>query len=85
MIKWIYKGKKYTISPTFLEDDFNLLINSILENKVFYHTKWDKCYYIFNVGYIGKGCKFKAVVLDVYTNKKYVTYVKHLRLVIKDK
>lgn len=85
MVKWIYKGKKYTISPISLEDDIKLLVSSIIKNEVFYHTKWDKCYYIHNVGYVGKGCKLKAVILDVYTNKKYVCYVKHLRLVIEDK
>lgn len=85
MTKWVYKGKKYTISPISLEEDIKLLVNSILNKELFYHTKWDKCYYIHNVGCPGKGCKLKAVILDVYTNKKYVVYVKHLRLVIEDK
>lgn len=85
MTKWVYKGKKYTISPVSLEDDIKLLVNVITQRKVVYNTKWDKCYYINSVGYIGKGNKLKACIEDVYTNKKCTTCVKDLKLVIEDK
>jgi hypothetical protein len=85
MIKWIYKDKNYTISPISLEDDIKLLVNIINQRKVVYNTKWDKCYYINSVGYTGKGNKLKVCIEDVYTNKKCMTCVKDLKLVIEDK
>lgn len=85
MIKWVYKNKKYTISPISLEDDAKLLANIITQRKVVYNIKWDKCYYINMAELIGKGNKLKACIEDVYTKKKYFTCLKDLKLVIEDK
>jgi len=85
MIKWVYKNKKYTISSIPLENDIKLLNNIIIQGKVVYNTKWDKCYYINSVGYTGKGNKLKACIEDVYTKKKCLTSVRDLKLVIEDK
>lgn len=85
MTKWVYKGKKYTISPISLEDDVNLLADIVMHRKVVYNTKWDKCYYINSAEIISRGSKLKACIEDVYTKKKHFTCLKDLKLVIEDK
>lgn len=85
MVKWFYKGKKYTISGRLLEDDIKLLDNIIIQRKIVYHTKWDKCYYINNVVCCGKGRKIKACIEDVYSKKKYFTCLKYLKVVVEYK
>lgn len=85
MVKWVYKNKKYTISSTPLEDDTNLLTDIVMHRKVVYNTKWDKCYYINSAEIINRGSKLKACIEDVYTEKKYFTCLKDLKLVIEDK
>lgn len=85
MVKWVYKNKKYTISSIPLEDDVKLVANIINQRRVVYNTKWDKCYYINNIGYTGKGNKLKACIEDVYTKKKCCTCLKDLKLVIEEK
>lgn len=76
-MEWKYNGKTYESIP--IKEEY---VQYYPIDTLFYHKRWNKCYYMITMSHMGNGNQMKAQIEDIYTSKIHFCLFRDLELVV---